>query len=295
MNEVNNDCHGKGVLYLVATPIGNLGDISPRAVEILKKADIIAAEDTRVTAGLLSHLGIRKSAVSYHEHNKEESGRRILERLQLGDDCALVCDAGTPGISDPGEALVLLCAQNGIDVISIPGPCAAVSALVISALPTRRFSFEGFLPSQKKDREAKLKILKEEERTFIIYEAPHKLKNTLEELQLTLGSDRKISVCREMTKIHEEIIRTTLGEAVSYYTSNEPRGEFVLVIEGAPESEKNSSVNAVTDELEDILVTLESLIASGRSLSDASKIVSRITGLSKNTVYSAYIENSRRQ
>ena len=282
----------KGILYLVATPIGNLGDISPRAVEVLEKAEIIAAEDTRVTAGLLSHLGIRKSTVSFHEHNKEESGRRILDRLISGDNCALVCDAGTPAISDPGESLVHLCALNGIEVISIPGPCAAVSALVVSALPTRRFSFEGFLPSQKNDREARLKFLKDEERTFIIYEAPHKLKKTLSDLENAFGSGRRISVCRELTKIHEEIIRTTLKEAVAYFEQNEPKGEFVLVIDGISEEEKKSSANSVTDDFEDIMITLESLIASGRSLSDASKIVSRISGFSKNSIYSAYLEKT---
>ena len=224
-----------GTLYLVPTPIGNLGDVSRRCAETLAAADFIAAEDTRVSLKLLNHLEIKKPLVSYHEHNKKESGPRILERLLAGESCALVTDAGCPAISDPGEDLVRLCAGAGVPVCALPGPCAAITALSVSALPTGRFAFEGFLPAQKKERRARLERLKTEERTLIFYEAPHRLRETLAELLEAFGPERPLSLCRELTKLHEEILRLTLGEAVRYYESNEPRGEYVLVLGGAEE------------------------------------------------------------
>ena len=222
-----------GTLYLVATPIGNLGDFSPRAVDTLENADFIAAEDTRVSMKLLNHFGIKKPLVSYHEHNHVTAGQSILSRLLAGETCALVTDAGTPAISDPGEDLVRLCAENGVPVYSIPGCCAAVSALAVSGLPTGRFTFEGFLTVNKKSRRERLEQLKSEERTMIFHEAPHKLRTTLADLRDAFGPERRISLCREMTKLHEETMRCTIGEAVDYYELTEPKGEYVLVVAGA--------------------------------------------------------------
>ena len=222
-----------GMLYLVPTPIGNLSDISPRCRQTLAEADFIAAEDTRVSLKLLNHLELKKSLVSYHEHNKAESGEKILARLLAGETCALVTDAGSPAISDPGEDLVRLCAEHGVTVCAIPGPCALVTALSISGLPTGRFTFEGFLSVNKKSRQEHLTCLKDETRTMIFYEAPHKLLATLQDLSAAFGAERRISLCRELTKLHEEVRRTTLGEAAAYYAENPPRGEFVLVVAGA--------------------------------------------------------------
>ena len=221
-----------GTLYLVATPIGNLGDFSPRALETLEAADFIAAEDTRVSLKLLNHFGVKKPLVSYHQHNQASAGQTILSRLLAGESCALVTDAGTPAVSDPGEDLVRLCAQNGVAVQAIPGCCALVSALAVSGLPTGRFAFEGFLPVNKKERRARLQPLRTEERTMIFYEAPHKLVNTLEDLLEALG-DRPAALCRELTKLHEETVRTTLSQALAHYRESAPRGEFVLVVAGA--------------------------------------------------------------
>ena len=268
-----------GMLYLVPTPIGNLGDISPRMAEALAQADFIAAEDTRVSVKLLNHLGIKKPMVSYYRHNTSTSGPAILERLLAGESCALVTDAGTPAISDPGEELVALCAQNGVDVVSIPGPCALVTALAASGLPTGRFTFEGFLAMNKKNRRAHLEELAGERRTMIFYEAPHKLTATLDDLTAAFGPDRRISLCRELTKLHEEVRRTTLGEAVRWYADNPPRGEFVLVVEGAPERVEE----AIT--LEDGLALVDRLRAEGRSLRDAVKLAAKETGLPKNQLY----------
>ncbi|MCI8698320.1 MAG: 16S rRNA (cytidine(1402)-2'-O)-methyltransferase [Oscillospiraceae bacterium] len=223
-----------GKLYLVPTPIGNLGDISRRAAEILEAVDFIAAEDTRVTVKLLNHLGLKKPMTAYHRHNCGTAGPAVLERIQAGEDCALVTDAGTPAISDPGEDLVALCAGAGVAVESIPGPCALTVALSVSGLPTARFTFEGFLPLNKKNRRARLDALGGEERTMVFYEAPHKLRATLEDLADAFGSDRPMAVCRELTKLHEEVLRLTIGEAVTRYAAQEPRGEFVLVIAGRP-------------------------------------------------------------
>ena len=223
-----------GKLYLVPTPIGNLGDISRRAAEALEAVDFIAAEDTRVTVKLLNHLGLKKPMTAYHRHNCGTAGPAVLERIQAGEDCALVTDAGTPAISDPGEDLVALCAGAGVAVESIPGPCALTVALSVSGLPTARFTFEGFLPLNKKNRRARLDALRNEERTMVFYEAPHKLRATLEDLAAAFGSDRPLAVCRELTKLHEEVLRLTIGEAAARYAAQEPRGEFVLVIAGLP-------------------------------------------------------------
>ncbi len=223
-----------GTLYLVPTPIGNLGDISRRAAETLAAADFLAAEDTRVTVKLLNHLGLKKPMVTYHRHNCDTAGPAILRRIEEGETCALVTDAGTPAISDPGEELVALCAAAGIEVVSIPGPCALTVALSVSGLPTGRFTFEGFLPLNKKNRRAQLEGLADEERTMIFYEAPHKLRSTLDDLADTFGPDRPLAVCRELTKLHEEVLRLTVGEAVAHYAAQEPRGEFVLVVGGRP-------------------------------------------------------------
>ena len=272
-----------GTLYLVPTPIGNLGDISRRCAETLAAADFIAAEDTRVSLKLLNHLEIKKPLVSYHEHNKKESGPRILERLLAGESCALVTDAGCPAISDPGEDLVRLCAGAGVPVCALPGPCAAITALSVSALPTGRFAFEGFLPAQKKERRARLEALKNEARTLIFYEAPHHLRGTLEDLLGAFGPDRPISLCRELTKLHEEVLRLTLGEAAAYYAANEPRGEYVLVLGGA--ERKTEAVS-----LEQAIVLARALIDGGMRTKDAAKQVAEETGVAKNALYAALVE-----
>ena len=270
-----------GTLYLVATPIGNLGDFSPRAVETLENADFIAAEDTRVSIKLLNHFNIKKPLVSYHEHNHVSAGQAILARLLAGESCALVTDAGTPAVSDPGEDLVRLCAENEVPVLSIPGCCAAVNALAVSGLPTGRFTFEGFLTVNKKSRREHLESLRSEVRTMIFHEAPHKLTATLEDLRDTFGPDRRIALCRELTKLHEETRRTTLGEAVDYYTANPPKGEFVLVVAGA---EKESGAAVTLEEgVEQVLALRE----QGMRLKDAAREVSEHTGLSKNELYTA--------
>ena len=268
-----------GMLYLVPTPIGNLGDISTRCRETLESADFIAAEDTRVTLKLLNHLGIKKSLVSYYEHNKAFKGDKIVERILAGETCALVSDAGSPAISDPGEDLVKQCAREGILVCAIPGPCAAITALSISGQATGRFCFEGFLSTSRKSRREHLDSLKKEQRTMIFYEAPHKLVSTLEDMAEVFGSERPISLCRELTKLHEEVIRTTLGGALEYYAENGPKGEFVLIVAGAePEIEE-----APTED--DAAGYLSRLIQSGMSRKDAIKQTARDLGLPKNTVY----------
>jgi 16S rRNA (cytidine1402-2'-O)-methyltransferase len=273
-----------GTLYLVATPIGNLGDFSPRAVETLEAVDFIAAEDTRVSIKLLNHFEIKKPLVSYHEHNHITAGQSILARLLAGESCALVTDAGTPAVSDPGEDLVRLCAENDVEVLSIPGCCAAVNALAVSGLPTGRFTFEGFLTVNKKSRRERLESLKTEERTMIFHEAPHKLLTTLEDMTAVFGADRRIALCRELTKLHEETRRCTLGEAIAYYNENTPKGEFVLVLAGAEPRE----ATAVT--LEDAVAQVLTLKAQGMRLKDAAKEVAEHTGLSKNELYAAALE-----
>lgn len=269
------------LLYLVPTPIGNLSDISERCRRTLAEADFIAAEDTRVTLKLLNHLELKKPLVSYYEHNKEISGPRILERILGGETCALVSDAGSPAISDPGEDLVRLCAENGVTVCAIPGPCAAITALSISGLPTGRFTFEGFLSTTKKTRRAHLDSLRNETRTMIFYEAPHKLCGTLDDLSATFGVERRISLCRELTKLHEEVLRLTLGEAVAYYTQQPPRGEYVLVVEGAtPQQEQEVT-------LEEALAQVRERTEQGLSRKDAIKQVAALTGFAKNVLYEA--------
>lgn len=273
-----------GTLYLVPTPIGNLNDISPRCRQTLADADFIAAEDTRVSLRLLNHLELKKPLVSYHEHNKAESGEKIVARLLGGENCALVTDAGSPAISDPGEDLVRLCAQQGVTVCAIPGPCALITALSISALPTGRFTFEGFLSVNKKSRQEHLAGLQNETRTMIFYEAPHKLLATLHDLCAAFGSARKITLCRELTKLHEQVVRLTLGEALTYYTQNAPRGEFVLVVAGA------EAVKAAGVTQEDALALVRERIAAGASTKDAVKEVAKNTGLPKNQLYEAVLK-----
>ncbi|MEI3348972.1 16S rRNA (cytidine(1402)-2'-O)-methyltransferase [uncultured Oscillibacter sp.] len=273
-----------GTLYLVATPIGNLGDFSPRAVETLQSVDFIAAEDTRVSVKLLNHFEIKKPLVSYHAHNHVSAGQAILERLLCGESCALVTDAGTPAISDPGEELVRLCAQHDVEVLSIPGCCAAVNALAVSGLPTGRFTFEGFLTVNRKSRREHLESLKTEERTMIFHEAPHKLRTTLADLRDTFGPDRQIALCRELTKLHEQTRRCTLAEAVDYYAENEPKGEFVLVVAGA---EKQAETTISLEEAVDLVLERK---AQGMRLKDAVRDVAADTGLSKNELYAAALE-----
>ena len=273
-----------GMLYLVPTPIGNLGDISIRCRQTLENADFIAAEDTRVTLKLLNHLGIKKSLVSYYEHNKDFKGNQILDRILAGETCALVSDAGSPAISDPGEDLVRLCAENGITVCAIPGPCAVITALSISGLPTGRFCFEGFLSTAKKSRKEHLESLIGETRTMIFYEAPHKLVSTLEDLSDTFGADRKISLCRELTKLHEEVVRTTLGEAIAKYTENAPKGEFVLVVDGAAPVKKEVATE------EDAAGMVRRLMEEGMSRKDAIKQTAKSLDLPKNVVYDAALK-----
>ena len=270
-----------GKLYLVGTPIGNLGDISPRCAETLAEVDFIAAEDTRVSRKLLNHLDIHKPLVSYYEHNSRESGARIVERLLAGESCALVTDAGMPAISDPGEDLVRLCAEAGVEVLAVPGPTAALTALALSGLPTGRFTFEGFLSVTRKVRLEHLASLRGERRTMIFYEAPHKLLQTLGDLCGVFGEERQVALCREMTKLHEEVIRCTLGEARARFTESEPRGEFVLVVAGAPEEEK-------TDDGEGALARALELAASGLSARDAVRQASEEFRVSRSALYRAF-------
>ena len=270
-----------GKLYLVGTPIGNLGDISPRCAETLAEVDFIAAEDTRVSRKLLNHLDIHKSLVSYYEHNSRESGRRIVDRLLAGESCALVTDAGMPAISDPGEDLVRLCAEAGVEVVAVPGPTAALTALALSGLPTGRFTFEGFLSVTRKVRLEHLASLRGEMRTMIFYEAPHKLLQTLGDLCVAFGEERQVALCREMTKLHEEVIRCTLGEARARFTESEPRGEFVLVVAGAPEEEK-------ADDGEGALARALELASSGLSARDAVRQASEEYAVSRSALYRAF-------
>lgn len=269
-----------GKLYLVGTPIGNLEDFSPRARRILSEVDFIAAEDTRVTLKLLNHFDIRKPLVSYFEHNKYASGQKILSRILDGESCALVTDAGMPAISDPGEDMVRLCAENGVEVVSVPGPTAVCTALALSALPTGRFCFEGFLSTANKSRREHLEALRDERRTMIFYEAPHKLCRTLEDMRNTFGGERKISLCRELTKLHEEALRTDLDGAVAHFAETPPKGEFVLVIEGAPE--KTSELS-----LDDALRLVENYRGEGLSRKAACKKVAELSSYGSKELYDA--------
>lgn len=274
-----------GTLYLVATPIGNLGDLSLRAAETLEAVDFIAAEDTRVTVKLLNHLGLKKPMVSYYRHNADTRGDELVARLLAGESCALVTDAGTPAISDPGEELVAQCAAQDIPVVPIPGACAFVNALAVSGLPTGRFTFEGFLAMNKKNRRAHLESLRDEERTMLFHEAPHKLLATLKDLAETFGPDRPIALCRELTKLHEEVRRTTLGQAVEHYTANAPKGEFVLVVQGAPPKA------AETCTMEDGLALVAKLQGEGWSTRDAVKEAASVCKLSRKALYDQAVAN----
>ena len=273
-----------GMLYLVPTPIGNLGDISQRCRETLEQADFIAAEDTRVSLKLLNYLGIKKSLVSYFDHNKALKGEMIVQRILSGETCALVSDAGSPAISDPGEELVKQCAEAGITVCAIPGPCAVITALSISGQSTGRFCFEGFLSTAKKSRKEHLESLRKESRTMIFYEAPHKLLNTLEDMASVFGNDRPISLCRELTKLHEEVVRTTLGGAIDLYQAQPPKGEFVLVVAGAVPEEKSAATP------EDAARRVAELMEKGVSRKDAVKQAAAELDLPKNVVYDASLD-----
>ncbi len=272
-----------GKLYLCATPIGNLEDITYRVIRTLKEVDLIAAEDTRNSIKLLNHFEIKTPMTSYHEHNKIEKGQKLVEKLQNGTNIALITDAGTPGISDPGEELVKMCYEVGIEVTSLPGAAACITALTLSGLSTRRFAFEAFLPSEKKERQEVLKELVKETRTIILYEAPHRLMRTLQELQEYLGN-RRITICRELTKKHETAFATTIGEAVSYYEANEPKGECVLVVEGqSRESLKQEEV--ARWEAISIEEHMEYYLEQGIEKKEAMKLVAKDRGISKRDVY----------
>ncbi|MCC8072842.1 MAG: 16S rRNA (cytidine(1402)-2'-O)-methyltransferase [Clostridiales bacterium] len=271
-----------GKLYVVGTPIGNLGDFSPRAVEVLNQVDFIAAEDTRVTMKLLNHFDIKKEMVSYYEHNKRQRGEIICSRIENGEDCAIVTDAGMPAISDPGEDLVALCREIGIEVESVPGPTAFATALAVSGMPSGRFTFEGFLSVNKKSRREHLEDIKDEKRTMIFYEAPHKLKTTLNDLYNVLG-DREIAIVRELTKIHEEVVRTTLSQAQTMYDECPPKGEFVLIIKGR----EGSDVQNIT--LESAVKMAQDLVEKGMSINSASREVAAKTPFKKGDIYKALL------
>ncbi len=267
-----------GVLYLVATPIGNLSDLSERAIKVLSEVDFIAAEDTRNTGSMLVRFGISKPMISYFEHNKRERGEIIANRLEAGESCALVTDAGTPAISDPGEDIVKVCAERGIPVSSIPGCCAAITALTLSGLSTSRFAFEGFISTAKSERNERLTELRDEVRTMIFYEAPHRLRVTLDDLYKYFG-DRKITLCRELTKINEEILRTTISDAIKTYEEKDPRGEYVLVVEGA-EKKKNAE-EYPADPVEHVKLLMD----GGMTKMDAVKTAAKARGENKNDIY----------
>ncbi len=265
-------------LYVVGTPIGNLGDLSPRAVETLENCDFIAAEDTRVTLKLLNAFGIKKPMISYHEHNRFEMSPRIVERLMNGESCALVTDAGMPAISDPGEELVRMCRDHGIKVESVPGPTAFATAMAISGMPSCRFTFEGFLSVNKASRNEHIKSIVNEPRTMIFYEAPHKLASTLRDLAAALG-DRELAIVREITKIHEEVIHTTLCAAAEKYSDGSLKGELVLIIAGAPQEKKEPMT------LEQALEAAKELMADGCPPSEAARRAAKLSGLKKGDIY----------
>ena len=272
-----------GILYLCATPIGNLEDMTFRCIRILKEADLIAAEDTRNSIKLLNHFEIKTPMTSYHEYNKIEKGHKLVEKLLEGQNIALITDAGTPGISDPGEELVKMCQEAGITVTAVPGPAACITALTISGLATRRFAFEAFLPTDKKERQMILEELKEETRTMILYEAPHRLLKTLKLLQETLGN-RKISICRELTKKHETVFATTIEEAIAHYETQEPKGECVMVIEGKSFEEIRAKEQARWEEMS-IAEHMEYYESQGMDHKEAMKKVAKDRGISKRDVY----------
>lgn len=278
-----------GMLYLCATPIGNLEDITYRVLRILKGVDLIAAEDTRNSIKLLNHFEIKTPMTSYHEYNKYEKGRYLIEQMQEGKNIALITDAGTPGISDPGEELVAMCYEAGIPVTSLPGPAACITALTISGLPTRRFAFEAFLPSDKKERAVILEELKRETRTIILYEAPHRLVKTLEELSENLG-DRKISLCRELTKKHETVFRGSLSEAVFWYKENPPKGECVMVLEGRSREEMEQEARQQWEDMP-LEAHMEHYMSQGIDKKEAMKLVAKDRGISKRDVYQALLRD----
>lgn len=272
-------------LYIVGTPIGNLGDLSPRAARILSDVDFIAAEDTRVSGKLLQHIGVKKPMISYFQHNMRERGQQIIDRITAGESCAIITDAGMPGISDPGEDLVKLCHDQGVPIETVPGPTAAMSALSASGLATGRFAFEGFLSVKASSRREHLNEVKNDPRTLIFYEAPHKLRATLADMAAVFGSDRPVTLARELTKLYEEIVRTTLGEAMAIYADREPRGEYVLVVGAA---EKQAPAQQVT--MEQAAELIVQLNGCGVSLSDAAKQVAADTGYKKGELYKLAVE-----
>ncbi|MBQ9937187.1 MAG: 16S rRNA (cytidine(1402)-2'-O)-methyltransferase [Oscillospiraceae bacterium] len=274
------------VLYVVGTPIGNLSDMTPRAIEILNNVDFIAAEDTRVTLKLLNKFEIKKPLISYFEHNRTEKGQYIVDRIKNGEKCAIVTDAGMPCISDPGEDLVKLCREQNVRVEVVPGPTAVMSALAVSGLSCSRFCFEGFLSTAKKSRFEHLESLKNETRTMVFYEAPHKLKATLNDMKKYFGGERKISLCRELTKLHEEVVLTNLDDAINMYEQNEPRGEFVLVIDGA------EIKNNMIDSLDEALLIMREMVNSGKSKTDAAKLMAKSSVFKKNDLYKLLVEEN---
>ncbi len=272
-----------GILYVVGTPIGNLGDISPRALDILEKCDFIAAEDTRVTLKLLNHFGIKKPMISYFEHNRFERGPLIAERILSGETAAIVTDAGMPAISDPGEDLIKLCHEKGVKVESVPGPCAFATALAISGMPSKRFTFEGFISTDKSERREHISSLRAETRTMIFYEAPHKLLSTLKDLEAALGN-REIAIVRELTKLHEEVIRTDFTSAVARYSEEDIKGEIVLIVNGAKPQEAEKMT------VEQAVLYAKDLVSSGESKSNAAKIAAKESGFKKGEIYRLLIE-----
>lgn len=280
----------KGILYLCATPIGNLKDITQRVLECLESVDLIAAEDTRNSIHLLTHFGIKTPMTSYHEYNKIDKAYTLIEKLNAGENIALITDAGTPAISDPGEVLVKMCLESGITVTSLPGPAACITALTLSGLPTRRFCFEGFLPPDKKERADIIEALKDETRTIILYEAPHHLIKTLKLLYDSLG-DRKITLCRELTKRFETILPTTLSDALTMYESEEPRGEYVLVLEGKDRSQlvKEKQASFDTMSIEEHVAMYE---AQGMDRKEAMKKAAKDRGVSKRDIYESLVKNN---
>lgn len=274
-----------GKLYVVGTPIGNLGDMSPRAIETLRAVDFIAAEDTRVTVKLLNHFDIHTPMVSYFEHNKAIKTEKLLERILAGETAAIVTDAGMPAISDPGEDLVRECRKNGVEVESVPGPTAALTALALSGMPSGRFCFEGFLSVNKPSRRRHLEEVKNEKRTMIFYEAPHKLLATLTDMREAFG-EREIAVCRELTKLHEQVMRTTLSDALSYFEENAPKGEFVLIIEGKKEEEREFTFS-------DAVALAQRLVAEGSGISAAAKEAAAVSGHKKGDIYKYLVEKEK--
>lgn len=273
-----------GRLFVVGTPIGNLSDMSERGLETLRSVDFIAAEDTRVTVKLLNRFDIKKPLLSYYEHNKKDHGRIIIDKISNGEDCAIVTDAGMPAISDPGEDLVRECRKEGIEVVSVPGPSAVITALAVSGMPSGRFCFEGFLSVNKSSRAKHLEQLKNETRTMIFYEAPHKLLSTLKDMLAVFG-DREIALCRELTKLHEQIENTALSAAVKYYSENAPKGEFVIVLSGREETDERQEYT-----LSDALKMAKDYMSDGMSASSAAKTAAADTGLKKRDIYSALTE-----